>query len=232
MGDVKRARVDPIAEARRQWDAHGWTDAAAGMTAVTSIMRAHQLLLARVDEALRPFALTFARYELLTLLSFTREGRMPMASASARLQVHPTSVTNTVDRLEASGHVRRAAAPWRRPRDPHRADRRRTRARRCRDGGAQRRRLRAAGTQRQRRRRPHRDHRAPARRRGRPDRTGLIRRGDRAPAPVSARGRTSTAQPSSSRPMMTRMISFVPSRIWCTRRSRTTFSMPYSCRYP
>ncbi len=111
MADAKRMRVDPIAEARRQWNAHGWSDAAAGMTAVTSIMRAHQLLLARVDETLRPFALTFARYELLTLLSFTREGRMPMASASARLQVHPTSVTNTVDRLEASGHVRREPHP-------------------------------------------------------------------------------------------------------------------------
>jgi DNA-binding MarR family transcriptional regulator len=107
----KRLAIDPIAEARRQWLAHGWADSAAGMTAVTSIMRAHQLMLARVDETLKPFALTFARYELLTLLSFTREGRMPMASASARLQVHPTSVTNTVDRLEASGHVRREPHP-------------------------------------------------------------------------------------------------------------------------
>lgn len=107
----RRLRVDPIAEAKRQWLAHGWTDAAAGMTLVTSIMRAHQLMLARVDEALRPFGLTFARYEMLTLLSFTREGRMPMASATARLQVHPTSVTNTVDRLEASGLVRREPHP-------------------------------------------------------------------------------------------------------------------------
>jgi len=101
-------RTDPIAEARRQWEAHGWTDAAAGMTAVTSIMRAHQLLLARVDGALRPFSLTFARYELLTLLSFTRDGRMPLSSAARRLQVHQTSVTNTVDRLEAAGLVVRA----------------------------------------------------------------------------------------------------------------------------
>lgn len=100
--------ADPIAEARRQWEAHGWTAAAAGMTAVTSIMRAHQLLLARVDRALRPFELTFARYELLTLLSFTRDGRMPLSSAARRLQVHQTSVTNTVDRLEAAGLVSRA----------------------------------------------------------------------------------------------------------------------------
>lgn len=111
MARVKPAALDPIAEARRQWVAHGWTDAAAGMTAVTSIMRAHQLMLARVDETLRPFGLTFARYELLTLLSFTREGRMPLSSAARRLQVHPTSVTNTVDRLEGAGLVRREPHP-------------------------------------------------------------------------------------------------------------------------
>lgn len=108
---ARRLPVDPIAEAKRQWLAHGWTDSAAGMTAVTSIMRAQQLMLARVDAALRPFGLTFARYELLTLLSFSRAGRMPMASASARLQVHPTSVTNTVDRLQADGYVRREPHP-------------------------------------------------------------------------------------------------------------------------
>ncbi|MBU4466288.1 MAG: MarR family transcriptional regulator [Actinobacteria bacterium] len=111
MAGPKRLPVDPIAEAKRQWLAHGWTDAAGGMAAVTSIMRAHQLMLARVDETLRPFGLTFARYELLTLLSFSRDGRMPMASASARLQVHPTSVTNTVDRLEASALVQRVPHP-------------------------------------------------------------------------------------------------------------------------
>ncbi len=111
MARVKRLPVDPIAEAKRQWLAHGWADAASGMTAVTSIMRAHQLMLARVDETLKPLGLSFARYELLTLLSFTRDGRMPMASATARLQVHPTSVTNTVDRLEASALVRREPHP-------------------------------------------------------------------------------------------------------------------------
>lgn len=111
MAHGRRLAVDPIAEAKRQWTAHGWTDAAAGMTAVTSIMRAHQLMLARVDAVLRPFGLTFARYELLALLSFSRSGRMPMASASARLQVHPTSVTNTVDRLEAGALVRREPHP-------------------------------------------------------------------------------------------------------------------------
>lgn len=103
--------VDPIAEAKRQWLDHGWDDAASGMTAVTSIMRAQQLMLARVDGALKPFGLSFARFELLRLLAFSRGGALPMSSATARLQVHPTSVTNTVARLEKDALVERAAHP-------------------------------------------------------------------------------------------------------------------------
>lgn len=102
---------DPIAEARRQWAAHGWGDVADGMAAVTSVMRAQQIMLARVHEVLKPFGLTFARYELLALLSFTRDGALPMSKASSLLQVHPTSVTNAVDRLEAAALVRRLPHP-------------------------------------------------------------------------------------------------------------------------
>ncbi len=81
------------------------------MAAVTSVMRAQQLMLARVEATLKSFDLSFARFEMLTLLRFTRDGVIPMASASARLQVHPTSVTNTVDRLERDGLVRRQPHP-------------------------------------------------------------------------------------------------------------------------
>ncbi len=102
---------DPIAEARRQWNAHGWSDAAAGMAVITAIMRTQQILLARIESVLKPFDLTFARYELLTLVSFTRSGELPMNRASALLQVHPTSVTNAVDRLERAGLVRRVGHP-------------------------------------------------------------------------------------------------------------------------
>jgi DNA-binding MarR family transcriptional regulator len=104
-------RLDPIEESRRQWLAHGWHDAADGMTTVISVMRIHQLFLARVDAALKPFALTFSRYEVLTLLSFTRSGTLPMSKISARLQVHATSTTNSVDRLEKAGLVARRSHP-------------------------------------------------------------------------------------------------------------------------
>lgn len=102
---------DPVVRARELWAEHGWGPAADGMAAVTSLMRAQQVVAARTAEALRPTGLTFARYELLMLLLFSREGRLPMGKASARLQVHPTSVTNAVDRLEAAGLVRREAHP-------------------------------------------------------------------------------------------------------------------------
>jgi DNA-binding MarR family transcriptional regulator len=103
--------VDPIDEAVRQWRAHGWDDAADGMAAVTSLMRAQAIVLARVEEVLRPLGLSFARYELLMLLSFTRHGALPMARAGALLQVHPASVTNAATRLEAAGLVVRRPHP-------------------------------------------------------------------------------------------------------------------------
>ena len=58
---------DPVAEARRNWQRHEWPHPEA-MAAITSITRAHQVLLARIDAVLRPLELTFARYEALVLL--------------------------------------------------------------------------------------------------------------------------------------------------------------------
>ena len=104
-------RLDPIAEARRNWSDGGWPQAADGMALVTSVMRAHQILLARVDEALAPLGLTFSRYEVLMLLSFSRTGRLPLGKIGERLQVHAASVTNAIDRLEAEGLVRRLPHP-------------------------------------------------------------------------------------------------------------------------
>jgi DNA-binding MarR family transcriptional regulator len=100
---------DPIAEAGRQWEQR-W-DAVAQMAAATSIMRAQQIVLARVDEALRPWDLTFARYEVLVLLHFSREGRLPLGKMGDRLMLHQASITNLVDRLEKQGYVEREAHP-------------------------------------------------------------------------------------------------------------------------
>ena len=60
---------------------------------------------------MKPHALTFARFEVLALLNFSRTGALPMNRASALLQVHPTSITNAVDRLEQAGLVTRDRHP-------------------------------------------------------------------------------------------------------------------------
>lgn len=98
---------DPIREAHRQWLRHGWDDAADGMAMVTSVVRAHQLLMERIEGVLRPRDLTFARYEVLRLLSFTKERSLAMTRLGSLLQVHPTSVTSAVDRLVKQGFVER-----------------------------------------------------------------------------------------------------------------------------
>lgn len=104
-------KPDPIAEARQNWRDQGWTDAADGMAAVTSITRVQQILLARIDAALKPHGLSFARFELLRLLGFSRDGRLPMSRVRGVLQVHPASVTNVADRLESDGLLARAPDP-------------------------------------------------------------------------------------------------------------------------
>jgi DNA-binding MarR family transcriptional regulator len=111
MAEPRRLGFDPIAEAERQWSAHGWPDQAAGMALVTSIMRLQQIFLARADAVLRPLGLTFARYEVLMLLSFSRKGTLPLGKIGERLQVNAASVTNAVDRLEADGLVARRSNP-------------------------------------------------------------------------------------------------------------------------
>jgi DNA-binding MarR family transcriptional regulator len=114
---VSPLRIDPIAEARRHWTERWGDEPARPMAAVTSIMRAQQVLMARLNDLLRPHGLTFPRYEALMLLSFTRTGALPLGKIGERLQVHRTSVTNIVDKLEADGLVRRV---------PHAEDRRAT----------------------------------------------------------------------------------------------------------
>ena len=81
------------------------------MAAVTTIMRVQQILLGQLDALLRPHGLTFARYEALVLLSFSRDGALPMRLIGERLMVHPTSVTNTIDRLELQHFVVRKPNP-------------------------------------------------------------------------------------------------------------------------
>jgi DNA-binding MarR family transcriptional regulator len=100
---------DPIERAAETWERR-FGDSRP-MAAVTSIMRVQQILLAELDELLRPHELTFARYEALVLLGFSRTGELPLGLIGERLMVHPTSVTNTINRLEQQRLVTRRPNP-------------------------------------------------------------------------------------------------------------------------
>jgi DNA-binding MarR family transcriptional regulator len=105
----KKLAFDPIDEAARQWGLR-W-EGVDQMHAVTSLMRVQQLVLGRLDDILRPHGLTFARYEALVLLTFSKAGSLPLGKMGERLQVHPTSITSIIDRLEAAGLVVRRPHP-------------------------------------------------------------------------------------------------------------------------
>ncbi len=106
---MARLPFDPIDEAARQWTDR-WPGVSA-MHAVTSLMRVQQLVIGRLDALLKPHGLTFARYEALVLLTFSSRGSLPLGKMGERLQVHPTSVTSIVRKLEADGHVVRRPHP-------------------------------------------------------------------------------------------------------------------------
>ena len=100
---------DPIDRAARIWSTR--IGESTSMAAVTSVFRVQQILQQAVDAALRPHELTFARYEALVLLRFSKTGALPMSLMGQRLQLHPTSITNIVDRLEGADLVRRQPHP-------------------------------------------------------------------------------------------------------------------------
>lgn len=104
------APFDPLVEAHRQWEVNGLGEATA-MHAAVSMIHAHQLVTTAIERALRPFGLSFARYEVLTLLSFSRNGSLPITKIGERLLVHPTGITRLVDKLEAGQLVARTAHP-------------------------------------------------------------------------------------------------------------------------
>jgi DNA-binding MarR family transcriptional regulator len=105
---------DPIERAGELWEEHWPEEDPAvfdSMRAVTSIMRAQQILIAQLDALLRPYGITFSRYEALVLLVHSANGSLPLSKIGERLQVHATSVTNVIDRLEGAGLVRRQPNP-------------------------------------------------------------------------------------------------------------------------
>ena len=80
---VGSASTDLIAEAGQKWVQNWGDDAVPSMVAATSIMRVQQILMARLNDILGPFELTFPRYEALMLL-YLVESRLAAARQDRR----------------------------------------------------------------------------------------------------------------------------------------------------
>jgi DNA-binding MarR family transcriptional regulator len=106
---MSRITHDPVEWARHYWLEMRWTDTVAGMTVVSSVMRADQIFMNQANAILRPLGLTMARVEVLGILNGF--GAAPLGLIAQHMWITPATVTSNVDRLEAAGLCRRRPHP-------------------------------------------------------------------------------------------------------------------------
>ena len=82
-----------------------------GFVVLVSMLRSYGMLVRELETALRPLGITLSRLEVLLLLSFSREERLPTMRLGDLLMIRGSSATYLVDRLEADGLVERPSDP-------------------------------------------------------------------------------------------------------------------------
>lgn len=107
---LRTAADDPVEKARRQWVAAGNPDES-GFVVLVSMLRTYALVMRETERALRPLGLTLSRFEVLLLLSFSRDERLPIMRLRDLLLIHGSSATYLVDRLVREGWLEREADP-------------------------------------------------------------------------------------------------------------------------
>jgi DNA-binding MarR family transcriptional regulator len=115
---------DPVDWVRDRWAELGNEDPDL-VALAASLMRAHQLVTSRLQDALKPHNLTPTMYLMLVTLSLSDGGTRRLSYLARYLMVHQTTVTQMVDQCERRGLVERR---------PHPTDRRTTLAALTRDG--------------------------------------------------------------------------------------------------
>jgi DNA-binding MarR family transcriptional regulator len=108
---LQPAPFDVVEASRRVWLERWAPEAASGVAVFTAILRSYQLLVDRVNDVMRSFDLTFARYEILQWLATDPDSARTLSWISKTLRIPPATVTNLIDRLEADGLVRRVPHP-------------------------------------------------------------------------------------------------------------------------
>lgn len=110
------AAPDIVQLSEEAWSSRGWEPSASAMATGVELMLASRQWQQAIDRRLKDFELTFSRYEVLMKLLLVEPAACGVAELSGMLQVHATSVSNSLNRLEGTGYVEIT---------PHRVDGRR-----------------------------------------------------------------------------------------------------------
>jgi DNA-binding MarR family transcriptional regulator len=108
--------TDPIDWVKHYWSREG-LEGGESFMAMSSLLRLHQLMTEEIERELKPLQLNMTSYLLLMTLVLSERGSRLLSRLAWNLLIHPTTVTLTVDRLEARELVIRS---------PHPTDRRAT----------------------------------------------------------------------------------------------------------
>lgn len=117
--DTELPSLDPVDSVEHWWTKQGFSDTERFL-AVTSLLRAHELVTDTMADVLKRFELTLNSYFLLLTIQLSDTGALLLSHIATRIMVHPTTVTLLTDRLENQGLL---------VREPHPSDRRATYAR-------------------------------------------------------------------------------------------------------
>jgi DNA-binding MarR family transcriptional regulator len=113
---IREAEPDPVAWVQSRW-AERELPQPERFAVAASLMRAHAIVVARIEEALREHELGLTAYLMLVTLGLSDGDGRSLSYLARYLLVHQTTVTQMVDRCEQRGLVKRT---------PHPTDRRTT----------------------------------------------------------------------------------------------------------
>ncbi|MFE9107655.1 MarR family winged helix-turn-helix transcriptional regulator [Actinomadura geliboluensis] len=112
MEDDMDGGADPLVMGvRDRWEEQGLQGGPWPFMAICAVGRLDQLFKKALEAELKRLGLTRSGYLLLTTLALTTRGSARLSTLGRILMVHPTTVTLTVEQLEAVGLVARTRHP-------------------------------------------------------------------------------------------------------------------------